>query len=185
MRIIAGKFKGRKLYSPKDDNIRPTSDKVKEAIFSMIGEYLDDAAVIDLFSGSGSLGLEALSRGAKICYFCDNSAESLKLIKSNIDVCGADESSHIFTGDYKKALSKVTEKADIIFLDPPYGEVFFDKCFEKICEYGVLKEGGLIVAEHGKETPLPDKVLNFGKIKEKKYGAVTVSLYVELNDGVW
>jgi len=184
MRIIAGKFKGRRLNAPKDSSIRPTADKVREAIFSMIDGYLEDAVVIDLFSGSGAPGLEALSRGARVCYFCDNSRESIRLIKSNIDICGAKGESFVIHGDFRKALSMITEKADIIFLDPPYENDFFGECFEKIQEYGLLKEGGIVAAERRKTSALPETLSNFSKIKEKKYGTVSVSLYVELNPGM-
>jgi len=184
MRIIAGKFKGRKLYSPKDESIRPTADRVKEAIFSMLDEYLNGAVVLDLFSGSGSLGLEAISRGAKICYFCDSSAESIRLTKSNIDKCNAGSQSVLIAGDFIKALLKMPEKADIILLDPPYEKGFLDICLKKIYENGVLSEDGIIVAEHGAAEVLPDSLLTFNRIKKKKYGSALVSLYIELSGGV-
>jgi len=184
MRIVAGKFKGRKLNPPKDDSIRPTTDKVKEAIFSTIGSYLDGGVVVDLFSGTGGLGLEALSRGAKICYFCDSSPESIRLTKSNIQLCGAENECCIIPGDYGKALSKIPEKADVIILDPPFEKDIFIPCFKKIYECDALKADGVIVVEHGVSGALPDNILKYVKIKEKKYGTVLVSLYVELNNGV-
>ena len=177
MRIIAGNMKGRKLNSPKDNAVRPTSDKVKEAVFSMIGEYIDGASVIDLFAGSGNLGLEALSRGANVCYFCDNSDESIRLLKSNIELCKAGGRSRIFHGDFRKALSGIPEKADIIFLDPPYEKELLEKCFINISETGALKEGGIIVAEHDGKMILCEIISSFNKMKEKKYGKVFVSLY--------
>ena len=101
MRIISGKLKGRRLNTPADQRIRPTTDKVKEAVFSMINGWIDeDSICIDLFSGTGNLGLEAISRGAKTVYFCDNHRESTSLTKSNIRHCGVENQSIILTGDY-------------------------------------------------------------------------------------
>lgn len=177
MRVIAGKMKGRRLARPGGNDVRPTADKVKEAIFSMISDYLEDAVVVDLFAGSGSLGIEALSRGAKFCYFCDNSADSIKLIKENIKICGAEGQSKAVFDDFKKALSKVGEKADIIFLDPPYEAGLLEPCVKAIQRLDVLGENGVIVCEHGAKDGLPDDTSGFSKIKEKKYGTVFVSLY--------
>ena len=104
MRIIAGDYKGRRLNAPADYKIRPTADKVKEALFSIIGDDIDEAVVCDLFSGTGNLGLEALSRGADKCYFVDNSAESIRLIKENIEMCRAEEYSVVIHGDFEQWL---------------------------------------------------------------------------------
>lgn len=177
MRIIAGDYKGRRLYSPLDDDIRPTTDKVKEAIFSIIQEYIDEAICIDLFAGSGNLGLEALSRGAKYCYFCDASRKSLELVKKNIQYCKAENKSEIIAGDYTKTLCKINRKADIIFLDPPYKNGLMQGCFEKIRENDVLSEDGIIIAEHGHYEELPDELFGYEKIKEKKYGSIVISIY--------
>jgi len=177
MRIIAGEYKGRVLKTPGDSKIRPTTGRVKEALFSMLDYHIEDAVVVDLFAGAGSLGLEALSRGAKACYFGGNQAESINLIKLNIKKCGAEEKSRFVPGDFQKALAKIPEKADIILLDPPYGEGYLTACFKIISETGLLNEGGLIVAEHGEKESLPDIFFGFSKVKEKKYGAVRLSIY--------
>jgi len=177
MRIIAGDYKGRVLKTPKDDKIRPTAGKVKEALFSMIAFYVEDAVVVDLFAGAGGLGLEALSRGAKVCYFGGNQAECINLVKSNIDICGAGEKSRIIAGDFVKALSNIPEKADIIILDPPYGGGFMDACFKNIAELALLNDDGVIAAEHGALEILPDIFYGFRKIKGKKYGKIRLSIY--------
>ncbi|MCR5481175.1 MAG: 16S rRNA (guanine(966)-N(2))-methyltransferase RsmD [Clostridia bacterium] len=177
MRIIAGDFKGRKLQPPKDYSVRPTTDKVKEAVFSMLAPYVRDACVIDLFGGSGNLGLEALSRGAKKCYFGDNSRESIALIRSNVEYCRAQDRSVICPGDYKKVLASVRDKADIILLDPPYKMGLMEGCFEAIRENDLLAEDGVIVAEHGYREELPDLFEGYVKLKEKKYGSILVSVY--------
>ena len=177
MRIIAGDFKGRRLFTPKDSRIRPTTDKVKESIFSMIAAYLDDAVVIDLFSGTGNLGLEAISRGAKRCYFGDKSRESMELTRQNIAHCRQEAHAVTIPGDFESVLRKIPEKADIIFLDPPYKYGLIHDSLELISELSLLTEDGIIVAEHGADEPLEDEVSGFTKIKEKTYGKISISIY--------
>lgn len=185
MRIIAGDFKGRRLYTPKDNRIRPTTDKVKESIFSMIAPYLEDAVVIDLFSGTGNLGLEAISRGAKRCYFGDKSRESIALTKQNIAYCKQEDRAVTILGDFDYVLRRIPEKADLILLDPPYMHGLINNCFSIISELSLLSEDGVIVAEHGVDKPLDDEIYGFVKMKEKKYGKISVSIYgtdLEEND---
>jgi 16S rRNA (guanine(966)-N(2))-methyltransferase RsmD len=177
MRIIAGHLKGRKLETLKGNDVRPTGDKVKEAIFSMIDGYLEGSVVIDLFSGTGNLGLEAISRGAELCYFGDNKPESIRIIKANIESCKVSEKCIIIPGGFEKVLSKIPKKADIIFLDPPYEKGYMISCFEKIEEFEILNEGGIIVSEHGLKEKLPDVLCGFEKLKEKRYGTIIVSLF--------
>ncbi len=179
MRIVAGDYKGRRLYMPEGNDVRPTTEKVKEAIFSMLQFDIPGAIFMDVFSGTGSIGLEALSRGAKCCYFCDSSKASLGLIKKNIELCRAQAKSRILPGDYTKTIAGLPEKADIIFLDPPYREGLMPDCFDKIREYDRLEEEGIIVAEHGEREKLPDEMAGYFKIKEKKYGTIVVSIYAE------
>jgi len=177
LRIIAGDCKGRRLFAPKDNRIRPTTDKVKESIFSMAAPYLEDAVVIDLFSGTGNLGLEALSRGALRCYFGDKSRESMELTRQNISHCRQEERSITIPGDYEYVLRKIPEKADLIFLDPPYKKGLIHDCFQLISELSLLSEDGIIVAEHGVKDFLEDQISGFAKIKEKTYGTISVSIY--------
>lgn len=177
MRIIAGEFKGKRLFTPKDNKIRPTTDKVKESIFSMIAPYLEEPIVVDLFSGTGNLGLEALSRGAKRCYFGDNSRSSMALTKQNIAHCRQEENSFTYLGDFEYVLKKIPEKADIIFLDPPYKEELISDCLKVISERSLLSEEGIILAEHGTREQLADEIYGFVKIKEKIYGTITISIY--------
>lgn len=177
MRIIAGDYKGRRLYVPKDKLIRPTTDKVKEAIFSMLTHQIYDSTVLDLFAGTGNLGLEALSRGAAYCYFGDNAQASIALIKKNIEYCRAEERSLLIPGDFKKVLAQVRKPCDLIFLDPPYQRDMLIDVIPLIEEAGILKEGGIIVAEHGKREELPDSIGEYQLIKRRKYGTVMVSMY--------
>lgn len=182
MRIIAGDFKGRRLLSPDDYQIRPTTDKVKEAMFSIVSPWIEGSVCADLFSGTGNLGLEAISRGAAECFFCDNSGKSINIIKKNIEHCRAGNKARIIPGDYLKALSRIREteeKIDIFFLDPPYEAGYYEKCFASIRDMSLLAEGGLIVAEHRDSLILPDDMSGFEKIKERKYGTVVLSIYRE------
>ena len=177
MRIIAGEYKGRKLASPADYSIRPTTDKVKEALFSILTEKIWDSRVLDLFSGTGNLGIEALSRGASECVFADSSRNSIRLIRENVEHCKAEAGADIVFGDYKKVLMTQTEPFDIIILDPPYGKDMLEDCFRLIAQQELLAEDGLIVAEHRKEEQLPDNFYGFAKEKERRYGIVMLSIY--------
>lgn len=177
MRIIAGEYKGRRLNSPLDDRVRPTSDKVKEALFSILTNEIYGSNVLDLFAGSGNLGLEALSRGAEHCWFADSSRDSLKLIRGNISYCKADEKATVIPGDFRKVLARLTDQMDVILLDPPYGKGMLPECFELIEEYDILSENGVIVAEHRREEQLPETFGKFIKIKERRYGTVVISIY--------
>lgn len=177
MRIIAGDYKGRKLQNPVDKRIRPTADKVKEAVFSILAADIYEANVLDLFSGTGNLGLEALSRGANHCWFGDNSRDSISLLRENIRYCRAEDRATVIPGDFRKTLQKLTDPMDVIFLDPPYNQGVLPKCLKLIDEYCLLKDQGLIVAEHRKEEILPQQVGGFEKIKERKYGTVVISIY--------
>lgn len=177
MRVIAGEYKGRRLESPQDYSVRPTTDKVKEALFSILSEKIWGSRVLDLFSGTGNLGIEALSRGAELCVFGDNSRESLRMIKSNIAHCRAENGARVIPGDFKKILMNLDEKFDIILLDPPYGKGFLQPCFELIGEKKLLSEDGIIVAEHRREEVLPEEFCGFHKVKERKYGVIMLSIY--------
>lgn len=177
MRIIAGELKGRKIEAPKGDNVRPTSDKVKEAIFSMLTNSIYDEVVIDVFAGTGNLGLEAISRGAKHCYFGDKSRESLSFIKNNIKHCKVEDRATIIAGDYTSVLKKVPVQAGVILLDPPYLDGLMVSCIELISELDLLHEDGIIVAEHSLMEKLPEEIGKYSLIKERRYGKIAVSIY--------
>ena len=176
MRIIAGKYKGRRLQTPDNYDIRPTTDKVKEAMFSILAPDITESICADVFAGTGNLGLEALSRGAAKCYFFDNSRTSIGIIKTNIDHCKA-EGAVVYAGDSIKNLEKIREKVDIFILDPPYEAELYEKSFRKIRQLELLSENGIIVAEHEKRRDFPDEMEGFHKIKDRKYGHIILSLY--------
>lgn len=179
MRIIAGEARGRKLFSPNNpQNTRPTGDRVKEAIFSMIQPYVLDAVIIDLFAGTGNLGLEALSRGAKKAYFVDNHLPSLSIVKKNIQTTGYEAFSEVIHASYEKALEeRINESADIIFLDPPYNKGLIMKSIHHICNYEKLSKSGIIVAEHSLEEMVEEEPHDLKPIKRKKYGTTLVSVF--------
>ncbi len=180
MRIVAGDFKGRKIETPLGNDIRPTSEKVKEAIFSILHNDISGAVTADLFTGTGNLGLEALSRGAELCYFSDNTKESINITKRNISNCRAEEWSVVVSGGYERCLERIANdgvKVDIFFLDPPYEEGLYEDCFDRISEMKLLNSGGKIIAEHSKKDRFPDFLSGFKKIKDRDYGAVTLSIY--------
>ena len=177
MRIISGMMKGTKLFTLEGDNTRPTLDRVKEALFSKINYDLQDAIVLDLFSGSGALGLESLSRGASKAYLCDVSKEAIKVIKQNIEKTKTREKIQLFNCDYKKALLEFENlgiKFDIIFLDPPYKTNFAENAAKSIIELKLLNENGLIVLEtDDKEKVIKNLDTNIlDMIDIKKYGRV-------------
>lgn len=176
MRIIAGEYKGRRLETPENYDIRPTTDKVKEAMFSILSNDIPGAVCVDLFAGTGNLGIEALSRGAKKCYFCDNSKVSIGIIKRNIAHCKA-EGAVVYAGDFNRCLERIKESVDVFIVDPPYEENLYEKVFSKIDELKLLSEDGIIVAEHGKYQDMPEEINGFVKIKERKYGHIFLSLY--------
>lgn len=177
MRIISGNLKGTKLFTLDGNNTRPTLDRVKEALFSKINYDLIDAMVLDLFTGSGALALEALSRGAKKSVLCDNSKEAIKIIKKNIEKTRTNDETILLNCDYKKALEKLKEekfKFDIVFLDPPYETNFAEDASKIILENDLLTQDGIIVLEtDNKEKVISNLDTNLFEIKDiKRYGRV-------------
>ncbi len=179
MRVISGSARGLKLNAPINDDIRPTTDRVKESMFNIISMHVYDSVVLDLFSGSGALGIESLSRGAKEAYFCDKSSESIKVLKSNIDKTKFSDRSFIIKDDYKSAIKKLSsqkKKFDIIFVDPPYYESLFEDVLSMIEKYKLLSEDGIIIVEHDSKIKI-NNVGNLSNYREKKYGITTLSFY--------
>lgn len=150
MRIISGTARGTKLFTLDGENTRPTLDRVKEPLFNIINFYLEDSVVLDLFAGSGALGLEALSRGAKMAIFCEKNYDAVKVIQRNIEKTKFTERSLLISSDFERALKQIFDdhvKVDVVFLDPPYKTDFVFKSLELILNYGILNEDGIIVVE--------------------------------------
>ncbi|CDZ99391.1 Ribosomal RNA small subunit methyltransferase D [Jeotgalicoccus saudimassiliensis] len=176
MRIISGKYKAKKLNTLKSNDTRPTSDKVRESVFSMLGSI--EGSVLDLFGGTGGLAIEALSRGADSAMIIDGAGDAIKIIKENTK--GIDEPVEIFRNDYRralKAMGKREKSFDLIFLDPPYNKKLIDKSLELIEEYNILHDGGRIVAEAGKNETF--KHPGFEIVKEHNYGSIKVWVLIK------
>lgn len=166
MKIISGIYKGRNILGYNIDGTRPTQDRIKENLFNSINFLLEDKIVLDLFSGSGNLGIEALSRGAKYAYFVDNSKKSIDIIKKNINNLNINNCKVIFN-DYKKVLNSI-DKVDIVFLDPPYKTNYIEESIKLIDKNDILNENGLIICESDNI----DKIVyndNYEVIKSKQY----------------
>ena len=179
MKVISGKLKGRIIEGYTIDGTRPTMDRVKESVFGSIQTHIKDSIVLDLFAGSGQLGIEAISNGSKLCYFIDNNPEVIKVLKSNINKFNINSESKIILSDWKKFLNEAKEKElkfDIIFIDPPYDYHVYEKIMEKVSTYNLLNEGGLIILEHA-NLNLKDTYDNLKLLKSKKYGNKTVNIY--------
>lgn len=179
MRIIAGSMRGTKLFTLDGLNTRPTLDRVKEPLFSIINFKLQDATVLDLFSGSGALGLESISRGAKIAYLCDSSRDAIRIINQNVQKTRFDGKAKIVSKNYEKALEEFTSqklKFDIVFLDPPYKTDFAEKATQIIINNNLLNEDGIIVIETDtKETVLQNlQQVNVDIYDQRKYGRVSL-----------
>jgi 16S rRNA (guanine(966)-N(2))-methyltransferase RsmD len=179
MRIISGTARGTKLYTLEGDNTRPTLDRVKEALFSKINIELQDAIILDLFSGSGALGLESLSRGAKKAYFCDSSYKAIKIINQNIEKTRMQDKANVISKDFMQALEyfKVQGlKFDIVFLDPPYKTDYNIKAVDFILKNNILTEDGKIIIETDIEKEILTELEKFSLdvYDVKKYGRVTL-----------
>lgn len=180
MRVISGKARGLKLNTPKNEDVRPTTDRVKESLFNIINSYIMDSNVLDLFAGTGSLGIECLSRGAKGCTFVDISKDSIDIVKSNIKRARVEEDSFIINSDFKTAIDKLkmqNSKFDIVFMDPPYYKNMFIESIEKIDNSNLLNEEGIIVIEHDSDDSFPEKLGRLEKTRDKKYGNTTLTFY--------
>ena len=178
MRVNSGKYKEKWVEPPQyNDYIRPTTDKVKEALFGILQSDIEDAVVVDLFSGTGNLGIEALSRGAKKVYFCDAARDSINLIRKNVSFID-DNDYEIVRGDFKDCLTKLATrgiKVDIIICDPPYGKGLNIEALQAIEDSGILKKDGIVVIERGQDDVSARK--NFSFISTREYGKIYLDIY--------
>lgn len=186
MRVISGEVRGRKLASFKGKKIRPASDKVRGAIFNILVSTFEGYKILDLFAGTGALGIEALSRGAKKVVFVENSPFALKILQKNIMLCKYEERSEIIKTSVERALkhlAKRSEQFDYIFLDPPYEKGMVEKILKMLSQLKILKEDGTIILKHsGRELPL-EEYGNLTLLKQRKYGSEFVSFF-SLRKGV-
>lgn len=177
MRVISGKARGVSLKTPDGMKTRPTADRVKEAMFSIIQFDLPNAKVLDLFAGTGQLGIEALSRGAKSAIFVDCQDSACKLIRENLKKTHFEQESRVIKSDYMSYLKTTSDKFDVILLDPPYAELFLENSLKMITEIDILQTNGIIVTERPLEKELSLEFPGFSRSKDYKYGKTLLTLY--------
>ena len=179
MRVITGICRGRRLLEPAGRDVRPTTDQVKEAMFNIIQFDVEGRKVLDLFAGTGQLGIEALSRGAADCLFVDSSRDSVRLVQENLRRCGL--TARVLQCDALGIL-KSGEKFDLIVLDPPYGSGLEAKAIEAVKEFDILTRGGIMVIETRPETALPVLPAEYGTAKTYRYGKIKLTVITRGND---
>ncbi len=177
MRVITGTARGVQLKTPDGLQTRPTTDRVKEAMFSIIHFDLPGAAVLDLFGGTGQLGIEALSRGAGSAVFVDAGEPACKLIRENLKRTRLEGQGRVVRSDYLDYLSRTKEQFDIILLDPPYAEVFLENSLKRIAEIDILRTGGIIVTERPLGKELPWEFPGYERSRDYKYGNTLLTIY--------
>lgn len=181
MKILGGELKGRNIEMPKGTDIRPTPDKVREALFNIIRDKIKGAVVLDLFAGSGSFGIEALSRGAEIATFVDIQKRCIDSIRKNLSRLPLKKQSiNIIQYDTLKSIKKLSDRKlrfDIVFLDPPYYGDWVKKCLITLDKYDILNSSSLIICEHFKKDIVPEKVERFKRIRQSRYGDTVLSFY--------
>ncbi len=175
MRVITGIARGKNLKTLDGNDVRPTSQKVKEAVFSAIQFDIEGRRVLDLFAGSGQLGIEALSRGARSTVFVDNSAASIKIIKQNIESTGFENLSKVYMSDYSSFTAMSRDIFDIVFLDPPYKQGLLVPALKSVLP--LMSDFGIIVCEYPPEVEIPESIGGFQIAKTYRYGKINVSVY--------
>lgn len=180
MRIIAGERRGLQLKSLKGENTRPTSGKVKESIFNIIGPYFNGGVVVELFGGSGALSLETLSRGAERAYIFEKNRLACDVIRANVEKCKYEEKVQLYQQDARNAVklfSQLDEKIDYLFIDPPYAEEKFYQLAAQAVEANLLSEDAMIICEHDKKVNLPEAFGPFTIKKTNTYGNIALTIY--------
>ena len=177
MRVITGSARGVRLKTPDGMQTRPTADRVKEAVFSIIQFEIEGRKVLDLFAGTGQLGIEALSRGAGHAVFVDARREAVALVRENLKRTRLSDRAETVQGDYLDYLSRCRQTFDVILLDPPYAEVFLETALQKISEIDILSDGGIIICERPAEKSHPGQFPGLSAGKDYRYGKTLVTLY--------
>jgi 16S rRNA (guanine(966)-N(2))-methyltransferase RsmD len=178
MRIITGRSKGRRLARPKGQEIRPTSDRVKESIFNILGEKIEGKRVLDLFAGTGNLGIEALSRGAEESIFVEKGRQALRLIQRNLHQFGLEDQSEIIPKDVNRAIGILKQRGesfDVILMDPPYEKGLIQKTLMKLHSHPIYYDDSLLVIEHNRREPLPNHMEGWDLIRQKRIGDTLIS----------
>ena len=176
MRVISGSSRGRRLKELPGLHTRPTTDKVKESLFNIIQFEIEGRRVLDLFGGTGQLGIEALSRGAAHCTFVDARRDAAAVIRDNLRLCGLNERSQVVQGDALAFLSGCREKFDLIFLDPPYKTQLLEQSMETIARFDILSEHGIMVCESAADRLLPPVEPPYEQGREYRYGKIRLTV---------
>ncbi len=177
MRVITGAARGRRLGELKGEATRPTTDKVKEAVFSAIQFSVEGARVLDLFAGTGQLGIEALSRGAERAVFIDSRREAAQLVRDNLALTGLAGRAQVLCGDALGYLSSAQTRFDLVFLDPPYASGLLEQALARITQGDLVAPGGLIVAESALEKALPEPAAPYRVYRDYRYGKIKVTIW--------
>ena len=180
MRIIAGRAKGKRLNSPKGQRIRPTADRVKESVFNMLTQPWEDQRVLDLFSATGSLGLEAASRGAREIVFVENARSALDILKKNISWCGLGASVRVLAMPVLGGLTRLEQQGEsfhTIFADPPYDKGWVVRIIRAIRAHRLLAMDGVLVIEHSFHEPVPEAVGDLRRVNQRTYGDTVISFF--------
>ena len=177
MRIISGKYRGKEVFGYQLEGTRPTQDRIKESLFAMIQNEVGEAKVLDLFAGTGNLGLEALSNGARHCTFVDNNQKAVQTIKKNIHNLNIPTDQHkVILSDYQAFLNQDKESYDVIFLDPPYRYTVLPELLNDLVTKEKITSGGIVVCEY-EQGNLIESVQNLVQIKDRKYGYKRITIY--------
>lgn len=185
MKIVAGTHKGRIIKSRKGNDTRPTLERVKESLFGIISPYVSGSKFLDLYSGTGNIAFEALSRGASRAVMIEKDPEALKIIIENVNNLGFEELCRAYKNESLRAieiLGKKHEKFDIIFMDPPYKDEVCSQTIKAIEKAGILEENGLIIAEHHMGEKMPEELGSFKKADERTYSIKTITFYTKVNN---
>jgi 16S rRNA (guanine(966)-N(2))-methyltransferase RsmD len=180
VRVIAGSAKGRRLATLRTLALRPTPDRVREALFNILGERIDGAAVLDLFAGSGAVGLEALSRGARVAVFVEVHEPACRLIESNLQRCRLEAQARVWCRDALQAIPALTQQGqrfDVIFLDPPYQSPLLEEALERLGDARLLCDDGQVIAEHFFKRVLPERFGRLRRTRVARFGDVALSFY--------
>jgi 16S rRNA (guanine966-N2)-methyltransferase len=180
VRVIAGSAKGRRLATMRTQALRPTADRVREALFNILGVHIDGAAILDLFAGSGAVGLEALSRGARLAWFVEVHQPACRLIEKNLRLCSLHERAKVWCGDVLNVLATLKlqgQMFDVIFLDPPYRSSLAEDALHQLGDGRLLSGGGQAIAEHFFKHGLPERHGRLGRARTARFGDVALSFY--------
>jgi len=180
VRIVAGTHRGRPLLGPKGPGLRPTSDRVRESVFNMLGQYFDGGEVLDLYAGTGALAFEALSRGASQAVLVDSGAESARLVTENARALGLEGAIELLRMPVARALPRLSSEGrrfSLVFADPPYAVAAAEEVVRGVGEGALLTEGGTLVVEHGRREAAPELLAGLGRVDSRRFGDTVVSLF--------